>query len=110
MDSKAASAQPPLPPIDSLDVWELVTGANRTSPRTVLPVDAVTIVVGRHKLIQTDPEAPHGLFVPAAGWTGPQYPNTTTLQPNRNAGLMRLDCRAGCLFDLESVSAVGRST
>jgi hypothetical protein len=38
-------------------------------------VDTVTVVVGRHKLIQTDPEAPHGVFVAAAGWTGPDYPN-----------------------------------
>jgi arylsulfatase B len=55
VDDKAASAVPPLPAIDSLDVWALVTGVNKTSPRTVLPVDTATLLVGSHKLIFTTP-------------------------------------------------------
>lgn len=32
-DDAAAASQPPLPPIDSLNVWDLITGRNATSPR-----------------------------------------------------------------------------
>ena len=88
---------PAVPPIDSVDVWPLVIGANTTSPRTVLPVDASTILVGRHKLIVT----PGHTFVTAAGWTGPIYPNSTTAAANRSAAQVRLRCPPpGCLFDV----------
>ena len=33
------SLVPGLPPIDSLDIWPLISGANATSPRAVLPLD-----------------------------------------------------------------------
>ena len=33
VDQKAAASTPPLPPIDSLNVWDLISGANATSPR-----------------------------------------------------------------------------
>ena len=33
VDSKAAAAQPPLPPVDSLNLWGVLSGANATSPR-----------------------------------------------------------------------------
>lgn len=102
VDVKAANAG--LPPIDSLDVWPLVTGANTTSPRTVLPVDTETILVGSHKLILTAPDfAPHakrGIFVAPAGWVGPAYPNRSTLLPHRDAGTVKLNCSGGCLFDV----------
>jgi arylsulfatase B len=100
VDSRAASAVPPLPPIDSLDVWSLVTGVNNTSPRTVLPVDMQTILVGSHKFILTDPQGPHGVFVRTAGWTSPAYPNRTSLLPHRDASTVLLNCSAGCLFDV----------
>ena len=100
VDSKAASAVPPLPPIDSQDVWSLVTGVNKTSPRTVLPVDTQTILVGNHKLILTDPEGPHGVFVHPAGWTSPAYPNRSSLLPHRDAGAVVLNCSLGCLFNV----------
>ena len=85
-DHKAAGAVPAVPPIDSVDVWPLVIGANTTSPRTVLPVDPSTILVGRHKLIVT----PGHTFVNAAGWTGPIYPNSTTAAANRSAAKVHL--------------------
>ena len=100
IDEKAAKAWPPLPPIDSLDVWPLLIGQSTVSPRTVLPVDDVTIIVGDHKLILTSPGARHGVFVRAAAWTGPLYPNATTPLPGRDAGAVRMNCSAGCLFDV----------
>ena len=32
-DDKAAASTPPLPPVDSINVWGLISGANKTSPR-----------------------------------------------------------------------------
>lgn len=32
-DEKAAAATPPLPPVDSINMWGLISGANKTSPR-----------------------------------------------------------------------------
>ena len=66
----------------------------------MLPVDTETILVGDHKLIVTSPEGPHGIFVPAAGWTSPAYPNASSLLPHRDAGTVRLNCSAGCLYDV----------
>eukprot|EP01045_Picozoa_sp_COSAG04_P034405 COSAG04_NODE_7513_length_1116_cov_0.823009_2_plen_61_part_01 len=41
-DHKAAALW--LPPIDSYDVWPLVTGETKTSPRQELPVNANTLI------------------------------------------------------------------
>ena len=41
-DHAAAVASPPLPPIDSLNVWGLISGTNLTSPRTEWPVTSMT--------------------------------------------------------------------
>ena len=48
-DQLAASSG--LPPIDSMDVWPLISGRNGTSPRAVLPLDARSIIVGEYKLL-----------------------------------------------------------
>lgn len=41
-----------LPPIDSVDVWPLVSGANGTSPRHELLVDANCLIQGDMKLLR----------------------------------------------------------
>eukprot|EP01051_Picozoa_sp_SAG22_P002535 SAG22_NODE_114_length_19318_cov_13.809980_9_plen_209_part_00 len=84
-----------LPPIDSLNVWPLISGQNTTSPRTILPLDAHSIIIGDYKLLQG--------AVNEAGWTGYTYPNAST------AAGARIDyvhvCGegtedGGCLFDV----------
>ena len=37
-DIRANTSSPVLPPVDSLDVWPLISGTNASSPRTELPV------------------------------------------------------------------------
>ena len=73
-----------LPPVDSLDVWPLITGANATSPRVEWPLtplgedtvrsehggDAAYMAGGRYKLIV-------GSRVEQAGWCGQSHPNQT---------------------------------
>ena len=85
--SAAASG---LPPIDSVDVWPLVTGANKTSPRFELLVDANCFVQGDYKLIR-------GKVAPS-GWAGVVYPNASTHDRPID---VPYDCGSGgCLFNV----------
>ena len=98
-----------LPPVDSLDVWPLITGENATSPRAEWPLtplgedtvrsehggDAAYMAEGRFKLIV-------GGAVQQAGWCGQAHPNRTTPWDSFKT---LLNCSAtaaktGCLFDV----------
>ena len=89
IDKKAAKAK--LPPIDSLNMWPLITGENSTSPRVDIPISFFTLISGDYKILQGGIEQ--------AGWTGPQYPNTTT-----KAGLKAVEhCgKTGCLYNIKN--------
>ena len=62
-----------LPPIDSLDVWPLVSGATETSPRTEILVNANLLVTTRWKYVR-----PNQTMIEAS-WGGAQYPNGSTI-------------------------------
>ena len=84
-----------LPPIDGLDLWPLLSGANATSPRVEVPIDVTGnsrgIISGNWKLLLGNQIG--------AGWEGPVYPNASTAANDPYA--MHLACPApGCLFDL----------
>lgn len=91
-DARAAAAG--LPPIDSLSMWDLLSGANTTSPRTEIvsgdPMGNVT------SLIQVDGWK---LMIGSNTqdfWQGPSYPNKTSTWPTPV-----LDCGdTGCLFNI----------
>lgn len=87
-----AAARAGLPPIDSLNMWPLISGANMTSPRTEILVREDTLVQGRYKLIVGT--------VDHAGWAGPQYPNITSA--GHEVALVNLTCDPGCLFDVQA--------
>ena len=74
-------------------MWPLISGQNATSPRVELPLSNNTYINGDYKLIV------HGVF-PSAGWTGPQYPNASS--PAHDPSLVTLDCKMGCLFNVEN--------
>jgi len=82
-----------LPPIDSLDMLQLLTGANATSPRTELPLSYAAgggnraLIRGRYKLILNANTIKNGFF------PGPTTPNGTRYTS-------QVDCSSGCLFDL----------
>jgi hypothetical protein len=90
-DPVAAAAG--LPPVDSLDMWPLLSGANATSPRTELPLSPTAFISGRYKLLL-------GAAEPYATWTGERYPNATS--PAHRPGDANADCATpgGCLFDV----------
>lgn len=85
-DERAAKAN--LPPVDSLNMWPLVSGQNMTSPRVDIPISNKTLISGSYKILTGS--------VPQAGWTGPHYPNTS-----HPAGIThRQECGTGCLYNI----------
>lgn len=95
------AAQWGLPPIDSLNMWPLLSGENNTSPRNEIPVSPNVLLQfpadDQHiwKLIQ-------GTVTASAGWMSPLYPNSTS--PANNPFSVTLNCSKGpngaCLFDV----------
>lgn len=106
-DAGAAAAG--LPPIDSLDVWPLVSGTNLTSPRTEWPLtpmgedttrathggDAAYMAEGRYKLIV-------GERVEQAGWCGQVHPNISRRWDSFKdvTNCSARGAKKGCLFDV----------
>lgn len=87
-DQRAAKAK--LPPVDSYNMWPLISGQTTTSPRTDVPVSNVTLISGDYKIITGD--------IGQAGWTGPHYPNGT----NPKGGIKPIfHCADGCLFNIK---------
>lgn len=107
-DDRAATAGLPQP--DSLNVWDLITGVNQTSPRFEWPItpfgedinrcdtggDAAFMAEGRYKLIVGS--------IRQSGWCGQVHPNLT--QPwDTFASASVEECtvnsdKVGCLFDV----------
>lgn len=92
----APAAASGLPPVDSIDVWPLLSGATATSPRSEVAVD----IVGNHlALIQGPYKFLTGNQL-GAGWCGGQYPNASSVS-GVNPYDQHLACgTAGCLYDV----------
>ena len=87
-DERAEKAK--LPPVDSLNMWPLISGENSTSPRVDVPASINTLISGSYKILLGK--------VPQAGWTGPHYPNLT----NPHGGIETAEeCGDdGCLYNI----------
>lgn len=79
-----------LPPVDSLDLWPTLSGANATSPRVEVFIDSTTLLQGDWKLLTGKQ--------PGASWPGPQYPNATTETSPVYEAVQH--CSAGCLYNV----------
>ena len=88
-DPVAAAAG--LPPVQSVNVWPLISGANTTWPRTEIPVSPQTLIQWPYKLT-TGQNA-------FATWQGPVYPNASSDDAAIGA---YANCGTGCLYDLTS--------
>ena len=88
-DETAARAK--LPPIDSMNMWPLISGKNSTSPRVDIPVSNVTLISGDCKILTGK--------VKQACWTGPQSPNyTITIS---ECIRVKEECgETGCLYNI----------
>ena len=98
-DPSAAAAG--LPVLDSLNVWELVIGENKTSPRTRIHISPFTLIEGRFKLLAGQPTFLGGP-TDFNGWAGPTYPNASSGVDGKGNGRSwgEQDCRSGCLYDI----------
>jgi arylsulfatase I/J len=96
-DTRAAKAG--LPPIDSFNMWPLLSGQNSTGPRNeiALGTGGANDTTGVDGLIVGDWKILIGPN-PQNGWTGPEYPNKTT---NWDSGASIEHCAAGCLFNIK---------
>ena len=97
-DKKAASSVPVLPPVDSKNVWDLISGATATSPHVELPVSPNVLINFTHggptyKLIE-------GVVGANAGWFGPTYPNASS--PASDPSKVALNCTVPCLFNVDA--------
>lgn len=105
--SDEAASHAGLPPMDSLDLWPHLSGANATSPRTEVwftPLSGdrgngtntksadAAIIVGQHKLIVGN--------ISQASWCGPTYPNHTTWDTWKTIEKCTSETKVGCLFDI----------
>jgi len=86
------AAQWGLPPIDSLDIWPLISGTNNTSPRTEIPIDKGTFIQGNYKLYTEN--------VGYAIWSSPIFPNKTSTPVAQNEVSRNCSALGGCLYDI----------
>ena len=82
-----------LPPIDSMNMWPLISGENLTSPRIEYPVNDNVLIQGRYKYMVN-------ASFDYASWGGYLFPNSSSVQ-NPIQGT-KMNCEKGCLFDLEA--------
>jgi len=95
-DTKAKAAG--LPPIDSKDMWPLLSGQNSTSPRTEIPLGDT---VGTKAIIGGLIQGPWKILlgnISQNGWTGPIFPNSSSTW---SSGKNPAHCGTqGCLFNI----------
>jgi len=104
-DTRAAAAG--LPPVDSVDLWPMLSGTNTTSPHGEIVLGMPTIAsgnsygdpfIGVQAVIQPDGYKLLLGHVHQNIWTGPHYPNKTTSWDDADF----TDCSAGCLYNIFS--------
>ena len=88
-DKRAAKAG--LPPIDSLNLWPLVSGENETSPRTEYFIDMNSLIQNNYKFY-------NGTTIDFAGWTSTLFPNSSS--PQQPIQPLKKKCQKGCLYDI----------
>ena len=80
-----------VPPVDGLNMWPMLSGANLTSPRREIYVDDGALIVGDYKLLTAK--------MSSAAWPGPVYPNASSV--GNTLDQYTADCRATpCLYDV----------
>jgi len=92
-DKMAAKAG--LPPIDSQNLWPLLTGRNTTSPRD-------TVLVTKSLLVHKQWKYARGNMIEAS-WGGPHYPNGTTVKSGNWVDTYTTTCgqnTSGCLYNV----------
>jgi arylsulfatase I/J len=99
-DARAAAAG--LPPIDSLDVWPLLSGANATAPRAevVLGATAGGDQAAGGTVVQGLINATSGLKVLVGGLAWSSWPSAVAPGPGNGPPNVAHNCSPACLFDV----------
>lgn len=79
-----------IPPVDSLDMWPMISGQNLTSPRAELFISTSCLIQGDWKLLTG--------FVSSASWPGPIYPNASS--SDNYLSMYTAKCNPGCLYNV----------
>lgn len=79
-----------VPPIDSINVWPLISGASFSSPRTELFVSSDCLIQDEWKLLIGRQQG--------ASWSGHTYPNKSSV--NNTIDGYRLNCKPACLYNV----------
>ena len=79
-----------LPNVDGLNVWKLISGLNKTSPRTEIPISENGLIQNEYKYLVGN--------IGYASWTSETFPNTSSMQHPVEGTI--LNCSNGCLFDV----------
>jgi arylsulfatase I/J len=96
-----AALEANLPPVDSFDLWPLLTRTNTTNPRTEIPIGFDNGGHGNNVVVQGIIVPPYKLLQGVVGtsfWQGPLYPNSTTNYTYQSE--LHTNCGSGCLFHL----------
>ena len=90
-DAKAERAG--LPPPDGLDMWPMLSGRNRTSPRTELPISSHTLTVGDWKIMTSTQR--YNTWTPLTGW-----PPDFECRDRNSSKPLRCSADKPCLFNV----------
>merc|ERR1712032_389112 len=82
-----------LPPVDSVDVWPMISGRNLTSPRETILVTNKLLVHKQWKYVAG------GAKMIESAWGGPVYPNASTPNDSIDGHQFQYP-KQGCLFDV----------
>ena len=82
-----------LPPIDSMNMWPLLSGQTHASPRKYFLVEKNVLVRGQWKYVKG------GTKMIEAAWGGPHYPNASTASDPIDSHSFVCPAR-GCLYDV----------
>jgi len=109
-DPVAAAAG--LPPVDSINMWPLISGEPTQANATAAAVRSEVHLSAESLIIRGDSGELYKLITgvqAGSGWVGPSYPNRTGHQPlpclpgrHFKFGTWSYDCGAGCLYDVEA--------
>jgi arylsulfatase I/J len=99
-----------LPPVDSINVWPLISGATTSSPRQHVEISLNTFLPSLGGLIKGEYKIIVGVgsnyTVQGLYWTGPMYPNETSGSGHDTAALYRraescgVTPATGCMFNI----------
>ena len=92
-----------LPPLDSIDMWPVLSGNATSSPRVEIPLSASPRLKGTALIVSCPSEhcpGSHGRFKLVRGTQNSFFPGPTTPNGTAHGGQITCETKGACLFDL----------